>query len=164
MAVTTAVMMAGASLYTSYSQSEALKMQGEFQRQQADFNARIAETQAEDAIRRGDIEASRYRTQVQRTAGAQRVGLAAQGIDIASGTAADIQEETQIIGQQDIMTIRNNAWREAWGYRMEAQNQRASGAMASRARQFEARNTLLTGGIQAANYGYQGYKDYRRGI
>ena len=77
------------------------------------------------ALRHGaavDANATQQRALQQRTTGlvqAQRTGYAASGVDINSGTAAQVQRNTQAQGDMDLMTLRANAAREAWGYQVQ---------------------------------------------
>lgn len=147
---------AGTSLYSASQQAEAGKKESEFNAAQMDMNARLAARQGEDAIGRGDKEAATYRDKVNQTVGSQRAALAAQGIDVNSGSAAEVQLDTKAMGEKDAMTIKNNAWREAWGYKVEAQNNRGSASMTRQAGENRYNNTLLTGGLQALNSGISG--------
>lgn len=83
----------------------------------ASNNAAIAESQAQDATRRGDEEASAAMRRARQVAGAQRAGFSARGIDITDGTAADILDQTDFFGQVDAATARTNGQKEAWNLR-----------------------------------------------
>ncbi len=147
------------SLAGAYSQSQALEMQANYQKTQSEMNAKLADMQAEDAIKRGNKAAGQVKQQAKRMQGAQRAALAAQGIDIDSGSAAEIQENTEVLSAMDAMQVKNNAWKEAWGFKVQALNTRAEGSWAQAAGQAAARNTLLTGGMQALSYTAQGSYD-----
>jgi len=115
-----------------------------------DYNARLAEQQAEDALARGREAERRMRTDVRRTIGSQRARLAASGVDIsAEGSAVDLFADTARLGELDALTIRNNAAREAWGYRTQAVDYRARGDLARREGTYRAVGTLLTTGARA---------------
>jgi hypothetical protein len=137
---------------SQWYQGDALKARGRYEQQIAEHNAHIADMQAEDAIARGYEAEFTRRTQTNQLLGSQRVALAAQGIDIGSGSAADAQYDTQVIGELDATTIRNNARREAWGFRVDAADWRQRGKAArieGEIGQMNARigagSTLLTG-------------------
>lgn len=98
----------------------------------ADANAAIAELQAEDAIQRGAEAESRYRMMVRTSIGAQRAGFAASNINVAYGSAVDVQEDAARLGELDALTIRTNAAREAWGYEVQAYNYRKGGDISRR--------------------------------
>lgn len=138
------------SLSTSYLESQAIREQGNYQKNQLQFNAQVARLQSEDAKLRGEKEASKKKKETKQMIGAQRAALAAQGIEINEDTALLIQEDTAGIGAQDVATIRNNAWREAWGYDVQALDYTGQANMAQTASKFKAKQTMLTGGLQAA--------------
>lgn len=100
----------------------AERLLGAYQRQTFEMNAKIAEFQAEDAIRRGDEEANKLLTNVQKLIGSQRTATAAQGIEVDSGSALDIQLDTAALGAVDAQTIKTNAYQEAFGFKAEAYN------------------------------------------
>lgn len=121
-------------------------------------NAAFAEQAALDATRRGEFESDQSRIANRELIGAQRAGFAANGVDVNSGSAANLQDDAAALGELDALTIRNNAAREAWGYRtqsaqnvMAAQNARASARSA-------VTGTLLSAGARA----YGGYASMGR--
>jgi hypothetical protein len=138
---------------SGYAQSEALKSQGEIRKQMYDTNARLAKMQASDAIQRGEKAASKVRLGVRKMKGTQRVGYAAQNVDVFSGSAAAVQEETSVMGAMDEDQVRNNAWLEAWGYRSQALNFEGQGEMEMLTSRAQARNTMLTAGMKAFGSG-----------
>jgi len=109
-------------------------------------NARFADEQARDAIRRGGYEELKHRRQMSILQGRQRSALAASGVVADSGSGLDIQEAGLREGEQDASVIRLNAAREAWGYNVQAVNHR-NAAGAARA---SGRNAMLGAGIGAA--------------
>lgn len=148
---------------TQRQQASAMDQQGAYQWRLAEWNANIAEQAAKDAISRGDIEAGRVRSGTRQTVGSQRAALAAQGIDVNTGSAADVQSDTARIGALDELTARNNAAREAWGYKVQAWNERTQGQLAklgsknaAKALRQQSWGTVLTGAVQA-------YGTYRAG-
>lgn len=141
-------------------QSKAIKSQAKYQEQMANINSRMADIQSLEAIKRGETNAQDIKTQGRRVIGAQRAALAAQGINVDDGTALDIQLDTAQQVARDAVTVRNNAWREAWGYKVEAINQTASGQFVSASAKFRSSDTLMTGGMQALGYGIQGADRY----
>lgn len=91
--------------------------QAQFSKEMANYNAGIAEMNAQDAIRRGNEEAMKVGRQGRQLGGTQRAVMAARGIDVGEGTAADILDQTDFFSLSDQNTVRNNAAREAWNYR-----------------------------------------------
>lgn len=151
-------MMSAAS---AYSQAEASKSQAEFTASQYEANQKFANASADDSIRRGDAASSlRHRTTRQQI-GAQRAASAASGVDANFGSAVELQEDTRFAGEMDELTIKNNAWREANGFKVQAASLGAQAGMTRLAGQNQYRNTLITGGLQAASYGMQAAGKYR---
>lgn len=152
-----ATAQAGVGLYGSYAQSQALKEQGKAEEKLAEQNARLKELQAEDAILRGKADAAEVKRRGRYVKGSQRAALAAQGVSVDTGSAAAVQNETDTMSGMDALTVQNNAFREAWGYRSEASNERFRGRMERLKSRNEARMTLLTGGLQASRDIMQGF-------
>ena len=150
MAATTAAVVLGAAsgglaLKGSADEAKALRKQGDYQKDMYDFNASIAKLQAEDAIKRGEREAIRYEKKGQQAIGASRAALAAQGVDVSSGSALDVQTDIAEQAAVGAVTIRNNAWRQAWGYKVQAESYSQTGFMEREAAQAKAKSTMLTG-------------------
>lgn len=156
MGITAGVMTGASSLLTvsqAYGQKKALQIEGDYQNDLGIMNARFAEMQASDAINRGDDEASRIHQQAAQLIGTQRVAAASQNISVDSGSAKQIQEDTVALSNEDAIRAKNNAWREAWGYKVDAVNSRATGAMAKAAANAQAASTMLTAGASVAQQG-----------
>lgn len=147
---------AAAGMGNAYSQAQAARAQGAYQKQQLGFNARLSDLAAQDAIRRGQEDAQRHRTATKGLIGSQRASLAAQGIEIDSGSALEIQQDTRALGELDALTIQNNARRQAWGFKVQAQDLRFQGRMAKLGARTQARSTLIAGGMGAARDAAQG--------
>lgn len=138
------------SIASSYSQSQAISEQGKYESRQLRSNAEIAKLQAQDAIRRGEKEEQDHRKQVRKLISRQRAIMGAQGLDLESGTALQLQEETASLGALDALTIRNNAYREAWGYKAQAANLQSQSRFERLSARGRAQSTLLTGGLSFA--------------
>ncbi len=129
---------------------------GNRQKEAGDANAAILEARARDARALGTDEEQRYRANVRGLIGSQRAGFAAQGVDVGSGSAADVQADAAYLGELDALTIRNNAAREAWGYEVEADQARKGGEIAKRESRWGAVTTVAGGAssILMSRYGY----------
>lgn len=137
-------------------QAKAARAQGEYESAADEINAKIAHLQSVDAIERGDIEAFIRGEQGRQQVGQTRVSYAGQGVNVASGSAADAQGSEQFLTALDETTIRNNAARQAWGYDIQSADylQRAQLARfiaSNRAAAYESDEftTLLTGASRA---------------
>jgi len=116
-------------------------------------NRRLGAAQADDALARGSIEEQRYRREIAQIVGAQKATFGARNVTV-SGTALDLLSDTAQVGEEDALTIRNNAAREAWGYRNQANEASRWGANQRTNSRAAAGGTLLTSGAQA--YGQSG--------
>jgi hypothetical protein len=133
-------------------QSVSQSQQSGYQAAVARNNQRIAEQQAQDALRRGDIAEDQQRQKTGLLIGTQRARLAGQGTALDEGSPLDIQGDTAAAGAQDALTIRSNAEREAWGYRAQAANYAAQARLAeSRAGWLGTGESLLAGAGSVAD-------------
>lgn len=92
------------------------------QKKQIQYNQTITERARADALARGEVEAQRHRQKVSILVGRQRALVGASGADLGSGSALDIVEDSYAMGELDVLTIRNNAAREAYGYEVRGQS------------------------------------------
>ncbi len=114
----------------------------------AETNRRLAEQQANDALLRGTKDEARYRRQIAQVAGQQKADFGARNVAV-TGTALDLLSDTAMVGEEDAQTIRNNAAREAWGYRNQASEASRWGANQLNNSRGQAIGTLLTQGSKA---------------
>jgi len=131
------------------SQTEAanIKKRADYQTRVANTNARLSEIQAGEAYRKGDENVqkiSKLKTQV---LGSQRAAFAAQGLEVGSGSAADIQAETEKYAELDIITAKNNAWKEAWGYKVSALQSTLQGEFIQSGAAQDAQATIAAGNL-----------------
>ena len=143
-------------------EAEAIEQQTRFEQNRLAFNKKIAEINAQDAIDRGEEQVADFSKEAARMKGAQRAALAAQGINVDTSTAAAIQYETDKQVDTDIARIRNNAWREAWGYKIEATSIGTQSQLTGLAGKNQARSTLAAGGLQAAGSIVQGISSFMK--
>jgi hypothetical protein len=138
------------------SSAKGARDAGKAQQKLAENNAQIAELQADDAIVRGQQEEGIHRLKVRGMIGSQRAAWGASGADVNSGNAVDVQADTARFGELDALTIRMNAAREAWGYRVGASDMRARGQLARQEGDNKATSTILSAaGSYASNrYGF----------
>jgi hypothetical protein len=102
--------------------------------QAGNTNQRLAEMEADSLDRRANLvilkgaeEAAMARRKGQQIQGAQKAGFAAGGIDVSTGTAARLFEETGAETEQDVRQLKLNAAREAWGLREQGKIRRWQG-------------------------------------
>jgi hypothetical protein len=149
------------SIGAAYGQSKAYEIQAQFQSNMNKMNAEVADLQAEDAIDRGKKAVGDHKKAVKGLIGEERANLAAQGIALDSGSALDVQTTTATLGALDELTIKNNAAREAFGYREASITGNSAASFASIMGKEQAQSTLLTGGLNAINYGIKGASAFK---
>jgi hypothetical protein len=110
--------------------AEASAQVAESQAEQLDYNALVADLQSADAVARGADEEARFRSSVKGIIGSQRAGFAAQGVDVGSGSAVDVQADAAYLGELDALSIKSNAQREAWGFSTQAEDLRLGAGVA----------------------------------
>jgi hypothetical protein len=135
-------------------QYESQKAEARYNEAVENDKARIGEAQAEQALQLGNIEEDRQRARVRAAIGSQRVALAANNIDTSSGTALDLIGETAQFGEEDALAIRANAAREAWGYKVGANDSRNQAKLTKAAGKNKSTATLLNTGAQLGSQGY----------
>lgn len=155
--VASGVMTAAAQRRNAIAQSQ----QSHYQAAVARNNQIAAEHAARDAEARGRQTAADIRRKQSAVTGAQRAQLAAAGVDVSSGTALSLTEETAGLAAQDIAVARNNAAREALGFRNQGSNfnaevglRQSAGANALASGNAAATGTLLTTAGSAATKWY----------
>lgn len=147
----------------SIQQGNAANAAGKYNNQVAQMNAAISEKRAFDAVERGKIAEQQKRREVAAISGKQQAAMAANGVDITFGSPLDTLVDTAIQGELDALTIRSNAYREEYDYRVQASNQRAQGELqrmqgkaAKTAGYIGAGSTILGGSAKVAQYNKTG--------
>ncbi len=132
--------------------------QGQVAKATARNNAQMAEYAAQDAAKRGEEEAAAVQRKGAGLKSAQRVSLASKGLDLAYGTAADLQNQTDFFTQSDVATTRDNARREAWNQRARGQGMLTQGKADALNAMYQAGGSLIGGAGQVADkwYTYKG--------
>jgi hypothetical protein len=120
------LMSAAGSYYSAKSQKIALESQAAI----ADINARVSEMGAQSALYQGQQQVGALTLKAGQLKSSQRAAQAAGGIDIGSGSAAEVRASTDIMKEIDANTINANAVRSAWGYRIQGTNYQNQALMA----------------------------------
>lgn len=137
------------SLGTAYAQSAAYKAKGVYDQSIADTNAKIAGLEATQTIEAGDVAASRATLKTQGTVGTRRAIAGASGTDVNTGSNLLTRIGDDFAGRIDALTIKNNAARQAWGFKTQALQDTYQGQMARLTATSQSQQTLITGGLQA---------------
>lgn len=170
-AVSLATQAAGAASSTvgSYYSARTSKTNLELQSSLADTNAKIAELGAQSALMQGEREEQKSRLQTAQLKSTQRTAMAANGIDLGEGSAAQVLTSTDMMGEIDASTIKANAARSAWGYRTQAVNEKNQATMSRAAASAispggSAFSSLLGGAGGVASSWYQFKKEGAAGF
>ena len=113
----------------SYYSAKSQKINLQGQAALADVNARIAELGAQSALDQGQRQVGALTMQAGQLKSRQRAALAANGVDLGEGNAAEIQASTDIMKEIDKNTLEANSVRTAWGYRTQGMNYQNEAAM-----------------------------------
>lgn len=136
------------------------KNQLKFEADMSRINARIAELGARSAMDKGQKEVASLTLQAGQLKSRQRAAMAANGIDLGEGSAAEIQASTELMKELDKQTLESNAVRNAWGYRTQGANYQSEalmkqGSAAGISPLMAGASSLLTGASQVASSWYQ---------
>lgn len=86
----------------------------------AENNAIIARNNATAATQAGDVAVQQQQLKTRAEVGEMKATQGAGNIDVNSGSAVDVRSSAASLGELNALTIRNNAARQAYGYRTEA--------------------------------------------
>lgn len=106
----------------AYQQAKSAKSAMRYQAAMAEINARLSEMSAQQSLQQGQQQVAAYTMKAGQMKGRTRAALAANGVDLGSGSAAELQASNDIIKDIDRNTIEANAIRSAWGYRIQGAN------------------------------------------
>jgi hypothetical protein len=107
----------------------------------AENNAELAGWQSREALRQGENDVTSIqddrsaalaaaRNEAATVKSKQKVGMAANGVDVGSGSAVDVLTSTDYVGElnanaindsaaRNVQTVRDNAIKNAWGYQVQ---------------------------------------------
>ena len=145
------------SMGTAVNQATAAKTAADYARRTAEMNQKSAMVQADDAIRRGRRAAGEIRRQGAQAVSAARADAAGQGVIVDAGSSAALQADIEANVAVDALTIENNAYREAMGYKAQALDFEYRGKFANMGGRYESRNTLITGGLRSVGQAGMSY-------
>lgn len=123
----TLVVGGGVQAFSQIKAGEAANAAGIRDRNNANRNADAMEGQANDALDRGGYEVDQLRAESSRRIGEGRAGLAAGNVDLSSGSAAYWELDASSTQQSDVERAKYAARQEAYGFRVQARNERARG-------------------------------------
>ncbi|GEM_PF-2628995 len=137
-----------AALQTLSTASQILSTPRESKYQQAlaHNNQILAERQAAEERRIGQLEANKRRVQTDIEKSRQRNALASMGVDTSSGTALDILQDTAEAGEIEARDVLRNAQMRAYNQDLRANSFESSAAYQKRRGQNAFGQDLINGG------------------
>lgn len=122
----------------------------------ARINAQMMERQYQATLRASEKAIVSKTMAAGHVKSAQRAALAANGIAVGEGSAAEMQASTDIVKEMDVNQIKSNALAEAWGYRWNGVGYEAQALQseAQKVNKWDKFGTTLLGGASqvASNY------------
>lgn len=140
----TTIMAAVAVVSAAFTADQQIK-QGKYQKSVAEYNAAVAENEAEETRNAGVEQENIHRRKVAELMSKQRAQLGAANIDLSTGSALDLQEQTQAMGEADALRIRSNFEQRAQALETGADLTQSQGEFAEQAGRGAATGTLLQG-------------------
>lgn len=136
---------AATSAFGAYEQGQSQSAAATYQSQVAANNAMIAKQNIAMTEASGAAKEAAQGMKTAAGAGAIKAGFGASGVDVNTGSAANVRSAAGKLGALDALTIRSNTAREAYGYEV----QETSDTAQSQLLQMEASQAKTGGDISA---------------
>jgi len=137
---------------TAFAAKSAID-QGKFAKGTAAYNARVAENEAQKTQSAGNEAENIQRRKTAELLSKQKAQLGAANIDLTSGSALNLQEDTLALGEADALRIRSNTAGRVGALNTSADLTRAQGSYAETAGYNQAAGTVLSGTASIAGTG-----------
>jgi hypothetical protein len=124
---------AATSAVGALTQGQAAANTANYQAQVARNNAITASQNAAYASQSGEAQATNASLRARAEQGQARAALAAGGVDVNTGSAADVQTTARELGDVSTQTVAQNAALQAYGYRTQATGYTATAQLESAA-------------------------------
>jgi len=134
-------------------QMKASSDQADFEQGKAEYNARVSENTAQKVVDVGVEKENVLRLKTARLQAQQKAQLGALNVDVGSGTAFQLQEDTATLGEADALRIRSGALDQAGSLMTQSKLTRSEGEYAQIAGKNKAFGSLLKGGSSIASTG-----------
>lgn len=119
----------GIAAYSAHETGVAQAQANAYSAAVARNNQEIANQYATAELQKGAVMEQTKRQETAQREGAIRAAAGASGLDVNTGSPLRLQTDTAMLGEEDALTIRNNAERAAYGYRTEGLNYAARAQM-----------------------------------
>ena len=157
------IVSAVGGMVTGYYASRVQKAQARMQQNLAEFNQRQAERNAQLALMQSAQRIGQISRKYESTKASQKAAMAANGIVLGVGSAAEVTTTTDIDKEQSLQNERMNGMREAWGYRMQGLGYGQQAASAnSVAQQADSLAPAISQGLTSGLNAYTDYLIYNK--
>lgn len=116
-----------------------------YRAQVASNNSIIANQNATYATDAGNAKAQQQEMATRQLLGQQEAAQASSGLDVNSGSAVDVRKSTAALGTISAINIRDNAAREAYGFKQQGQDYTAE----SQLDKYQGKNAMTAGVLNA---------------
>lgn len=145
--------------YGAYEQGQAASHTAAYQAEVANNNQKIANQNADYAARAGEAKATAQSLKGANTAGMVRTAIAANNVDINSGSPTNVEASQREESNLDTATTLNNSLLQAYGYRTQAANFGAQSALdTTESSQANIAGDIGAGGSLLSGAGSVGFK------
>lgn len=143
---------AATSVVGGISSANAASKQAAYAAQVAQNNATIAEQNRQAAIQTGHAQAEAQGLKERAQFASITAAQAASGIDVNSGSSADVRASQRELGLTDRATVEHNAFMQAYGYQSQETGYQAQAGLQTAASQ----NATALAPVAAAATGLEG--------
>ena len=156
----TGALSVGAQAAAAKRAAKAQNAANEYNARMNEYNAQISAMRAQDRQDKAahDIKIQRLRTK--QLQGSQKSAYAASGVQLGTGSAADVFTSTGVQSELDVQNIQHNADLDIWGLGIQGDQSRANASLLRAQKRSPSRafgTTLLTGAAKLSQQftGYQ---------
>lgn len=145
--VISAVMAVAGTAVSVYSSVQQGKQADDL----AEYNAKLAENEAQDARNLATEKENDKRLKTRQLISTQKAQLGASGVDINTGSALQLQQDTATLGEVDALRIRATGDKTVESYESQAALNKLQGSNAKTQGYVNAGGSLLSGASSFAN-------------
>jgi len=142
------------SLYQGVQENNRAKDQADYTQHVAAVNSRNRENEATKVRNVGVEEENKQRRMTAELLGRQRAQLGANGVQLDSGSALNLQQDTVSLGEEDALRIRGNYADQADALDQEASNITYEGDFQSSQLKASGKSALIGGVLNAGAAAY----------
>lgn len=158
--VAAAAVMGGIQILQGLQRAEAIRANARVTQRINEINASNIEIDAYEEEKFGYTQLARYQTQVDQVMAKQESLYAYQNVDITSGTAKQLIDESRLNAFLNTLDIQTAARKRALGLKVQAGNVRLGGYLSGISSEAAADSAVMSGVLGATATGARAYADY----